>query len=108
MSHEAYIVLLLEVFGNLLDKYRGSLVYWSLTIYDMHTILLSEDIISFDNFGLELFEALDDIVRVSYIHTCFVVLEWVTSDGTLSGNLYRYTEVKCKIRGREVVIIKWL
>ncbi len=107
MTHEAYIVFFLEVACNFFYEYWSCLVYGCLTIYHMHTILFRKYIISFDDFCLEFFKTLDNVVRISHIHTCFIVLQWIASYSSLSCYFYWYTKIKCKIWNREVHIIKW-
>ena len=107
-SHEFYIVFFIKVSCDFFDEERCSLIYWSSTIDDMHTILLCEKIVSFDDFCLEFFETLDDIVTVADIHTSFIVLERIATDSTLSRDIYRNTEVESEVRNRKVRIVKWL
>ncbi len=107
-SHEFNIIFFIKIIGYLFYKKRSSFIDRSCAIYYMHTILLSKNVISLYDFCLKFFEAFDDIIWITYIHTRFIVLKRISSYSSLSCDIYRNTEIKSKIRNREVRIIKWL
>ena len=107
-SHELHIIFFMEVLCDLFHKEWRRLVHRCCSIDDMHTILLSKYIISFDDLRLEFFKAFDDILTIADIHACLIVLEWIAADGALSSYVDRDAKVEGKIWNRKVCIIKWL